>query len=134
MSSPGHLSHGVSSLASSSQPLVVSLVPSIFVTPDVMPTVHHIGAAYNMAYDVEPYVTTSTKRWFLDAAARNDWLLVLDHEPDTPLVRVRPDDKGWYKLLPETSTLPASGGAPRDAKSKAPAFAGSEGARDGALQ
>src|SRR4051794_34962339 len=70
-------------------------------TPDVLPTVHHIGAAYNMAYDVEPYVSMNSRRWFLDEAAKRDWLLVLDHEPDHPLQRVRADGKGWYKLVRE---------------------------------
>jgi glyoxylase-like metal-dependent hydrolase (beta-lactamase superfamily II) len=70
----------------------------IVFTPDVMPTVHHLGAAYNLAYDVEPFISTVTRRWFLRAAAQNDWLLVLNHEPGDPLRRVREDGKGWFKL------------------------------------
>jgi glyoxylase-like metal-dependent hydrolase (beta-lactamase superfamily II) len=65
---------------------------------DLLPTVHHVGAAYNMAYDVEPYTSTVTRRWFLEAAAANDWLLVLDHEPGNPCQRVKADGKGWFKL------------------------------------
>jgi hypothetical protein len=34
----------------------------------------------------------------LRAAAQNDWLLVLNHEPGDPLRRVREDGKGWFKL------------------------------------
>src|SRR3954470_21353444 len=74
---------------------------TIVFTPDVMPTIHHVGAAYNLAYDVEPYTSTLTRRWFLDEAMTNDWLLYLDHEPGNPLCRVRSDGKGWYKLIPE---------------------------------
>jgi glyoxylase-like metal-dependent hydrolase (beta-lactamase superfamily II) len=70
-------------------------------TPDVLPTVHHVGGAYNLAYDVEPYISTITRHWFLEEAAKNDWLLVLDHEPGKPCQRVRRDDKGWYRLVPE---------------------------------
>ena len=65
---------------------------------DVLPTVHHVGAAASMAYDVEPYTTMLTKAWLLAEAAARDWLLVLDHEPTTPCVRVRPDGRGWYAL------------------------------------
>lgn len=68
---------------------------------DLIPTVNHVGAAYNMAYDVEPYTSTVTRRWFLDEAARGDWLLVLDHEPGNPCQRVRADGKGWFELVPE---------------------------------
>lgn len=68
--------------------------------PDVLPTIHHVGAAFSMAYDVEPYTTMIVKRWLLAEAAGHDWLLVLDHEPDTPCVRVRPDGRGWFALIP----------------------------------
>ena len=68
--------------------------------PDVMPTAAHGGAAYSMAYDVEPYTTSQTKRWFLKEAAERQWTLVIDHEPRTPVVRVEPDGAGWYRLVP----------------------------------
>jgi len=74
---------------------------SVVFCPDVMPTVNHVGSAYNMAYDVEPYVSTVSRHWFLESAAQQDWLLVLDHESGNPLQRVRRDGKGWYELLPE---------------------------------
>lgn len=74
---------------------------TVVYVPDVMPTANHVGAAYSLAYDVEPYVTMITKGWFLDEAARRDWLLVLDHDPVTPCVRVRADGEGWYRLIPE---------------------------------
>ena len=76
---------------------------NIVFVPDVMPTVHHLGQAYNLAYDVEPYTSMCTRRWLLEEAVLNDWLLVLDHEPGNPLQRVRRDGKGWYELLPEES-------------------------------
>jgi len=75
---------------------------TVVFTPDVMPTIHHVGAAYSLAYDVEPYTSMLTRRWFLLDAAKYDWLLVLDHEPGNPCVRVRPDGKGWYQLVPES--------------------------------
>lgn len=67
--------------------------------PDVMPTVHHVGRAFSMAYDVEPYTTALTKQQLLSDAAEHGFLLVLDHEPRTPVVTVEPDGKGWYKLV-----------------------------------
>ena len=75
---------------------------TIVFTPDVMPTIYHVGAAYNLAFDVEPYTSTLTRRWFLDEATRGNWLLYLDHEPGNPFCRVRADGKGWYKLLPDS--------------------------------
>lgn len=77
---------------------------TIVFTPDVMPTVHHVGAAYNMAYDVEPFVSTNSRRWFLQAAVDNDWTLAIDHEAGNPFCRVRPDVKGWFRLEPELNS------------------------------
>lgn len=74
---------------------------TIVFTPDVLPTVHHAGAAYNLAYDVEPYTSTLTRRWLLTEAAARDWVLFLDHEPGHPLVRVRANTKGWFDLISE---------------------------------
>jgi glyoxylase-like metal-dependent hydrolase (beta-lactamase superfamily II) len=72
---------------------------TVVFTPDVMPTVNHVGQPYNMAYDIEPYISSNSRRWFLDEAAKNDWLLILDHEAGEPQQKVRPDDKGWFKLI-----------------------------------
>jgi glyoxylase-like metal-dependent hydrolase (beta-lactamase superfamily II) len=74
---------------------------TIVFTPDVMPTVHHCGPAYSLAYDVEPYTSMVTRRWFLTEAAARDWVLCLDHEPGHPLVRVRENGKGWFELISE---------------------------------
>jgi glyoxylase-like metal-dependent hydrolase (beta-lactamase superfamily II) len=73
---------------------------TVVFTPDIIPTAAHVGAAYNMAYDVEPFISTVTRRWFLKEAAERDWLLVLVHEAGEPRRRVRPDGNGWYELLP----------------------------------
>ena len=70
--------------------------------PDVLPTVHHVGAAYSLAYDVEPYTSMLSKRWLLKEAAERGWVLVLDHEPSTPVVRVKDDGHGWYVLVPDS--------------------------------
>jgi len=84
---------------------------TVVFTPDVLPTIHHVGHAYSLAYDVEPYTSAVSRNWFLHEAATNDWLLVLDHEPGNPCQRVRINSKGWYDLVPEptsafTSTQP----------------------------
>jgi len=74
---------------------------TIVFTPDVMPTIHHVGAAYSLAYDVEPYTSMVTRRWFLTEGAAGNWVLCLDHEPGHPLVRVRENGREWFDLIPE---------------------------------
>lgn len=71
-------------------------------TPDVLPTLAHVGAAYSLAYDVEPYTSMVSKRWFLGEAADRNWTLVLDHEPGNPVCTVARDDRGWFGLSPSS--------------------------------
>jgi glyoxylase-like metal-dependent hydrolase (beta-lactamase superfamily II) len=71
---------------------------SVVFTPDVMPTAWHVGAAYNLGYDVEPYTSMVSRRWFLEEAERNKWLLCLDHEAGNPLRTVKSNGKGWWDL------------------------------------
>jgi glyoxylase-like metal-dependent hydrolase (beta-lactamase superfamily II) len=72
---------------------------NIIFSPDIIPTVNHIGAAYNMAYDVEPFMSTVSRKWYLTEAAARDWILILDHEPGNPCQRVRADGKGWFEMV-----------------------------------
>ncbi|MBX3375797.1 MAG: MBL fold metallo-hydrolase [Phycisphaeraceae bacterium] len=75
---------------------------TVVFTPDVMPTAAHVGAAYSLGYDVEPYTSMISRRWFLEEAATGNWLLVLDHEPGNPLRAVRRTGegaKGWFELV-----------------------------------
>jgi glyoxylase-like metal-dependent hydrolase (beta-lactamase superfamily II) len=74
---------------------------TVVFVPDVMPTVQHLGAAYSLGYDVEPYTSMISRGWLLAAASDENWLLVLDHEPGNPCQRVRRNDKGWFDLIPD---------------------------------
>jgi len=69
----------------------------IVFTPDVMPTAWHVGAAYSLAYDVEPYTSMVTRRWLLGEAADRGWTLALDHEAGNPL-RTVSREGGWFAL------------------------------------
>jgi glyoxylase-like metal-dependent hydrolase (beta-lactamase superfamily II) len=73
----------------------------IVFTPDVMPTAWHLGAAYSLGYDVEPYTSMISRGWYLAEAAARGWVLCLDHEPGWPLFRVRANEKGWFDLVRE---------------------------------
>lgn len=78
----------------------------IVFTPDVMPTAWHLGQAYSLAYDVEPYTSMISRHWFLDAASRYGWTLVLDHDPSTPVMTASSNGKGWFDLTPAPGPTP----------------------------
>ena len=68
---------------------------------DVMPTRHHLGPPYGMAYDLFPLDNRASKEKLLKTVADHDGLLVIDHEPGTPVVRVTPDGD-YYTLTDAT--------------------------------
>ena len=89
---------------------------TVVFVPDVLPTRWHVGQAYSLSYDVEPYTSMITKHWLLHEAAERNWLLVLDHEPGDPLCRVRRTDAehgtGWFELVDKDTPPPPPTEAP----------------------
>lgn len=69
---------------------------------DVMPTINHVGPAFNMGYDMLPHENMLTKGAALQRAAAEGWRLVLDHEAGNPIVRVAADVErgGRHELQP----------------------------------
>ncbi len=70
---------------------------------DLIPTRHHLGAPYNMAYDLFPLENRASKHSLLSWLADCDGLLAIDHEVETPVLRVVKQDD-WFRLLPEQPT------------------------------
>lgn len=66
---------------------------------DLMPTRHHLGAPYNMGYDLFPLENRASKHKLLTWLAENNALLAIDHEVETPILSVRPA-KDWFELEP----------------------------------
>lgn len=64
---------------------------------DLMPTRHHLGAPYNMAYDLFPLENRESKRRLLEQLAREHALLAFDHELETPVMSVRAAGE-WFEL------------------------------------
>ncbi|MGD8454304.1 MAG: MBL fold metallo-hydrolase [Phycisphaerae bacterium] len=70
-------------------------------TGDLMPTAAHLGPPYNMGYDLLPVQNRESKRDVLRWAAEREALVVIDHEPAHPVVRVA-TEKDWFRLEPAT--------------------------------
>ncbi len=91
---PGHTPHHQSILVDGGGGDVVCFLA------DVMPTSAHIPLPWIMGYDVEPLVTLESKRALLADAARDQWLLMFEHDASIPWGRVAADGKG-YRFTPE---------------------------------
>jgi len=56
---------------------------------DLVPTSAHFPAAYVMAYDLDPVKSMDEKAAILAQAAREDWILVFEHDPRVGACRAR---------------------------------------------
>lgn len=90
---PGH-THGHQSL------LVRGRDRTAIFMGDVMPTRHHLGAPYNMGYDLLPVDNRDSKARILREAADQDSLVIIDHDSEHPVCRVA-RDREWYTLQPQ---------------------------------
>lgn len=61
---------------------------TLFYPADICPTVAHLRAPYNMAYDMVPYETMIVKAALLARAADEGWTVAFDHEPEHKTARL----------------------------------------------
>lgn len=61
---------------------------TLAVPTDILPTASHLPLAFATSYDLFPVDTLEAKRRLLKQAAQEEWLVVLYHDPRTPLGRV----------------------------------------------
>jgi glyoxylase-like metal-dependent hydrolase (beta-lactamase superfamily II) len=71
-----------------------------FYLGDLIPTVSHLPLPYIAGYDLYPLQTLEAKRWVLDRAFEEGWLLVFDHDPQVQMGHVQKDVEGKYFLKP----------------------------------
>lgn len=69
-----------------------------FFLGDLIPTVSHLPLPYIMGYDLCPIQTLETKRWVLDQAFAQQWLLLFEHDPLVQAGHVGRDQEGKYFL------------------------------------
>lgn len=71
---------------------------------DILPTKAHLQPAWVMGFDHYPLESCDQKSEWLSKAARENWLVVFDHELDVPWGHVQLDEKGkfsWHPLEAE---------------------------------
>ncbi len=79
--------------------LVAGRQRSLVFGGDTIPTAGHLGAAYNMSYDLSPLENRASKYKLLQMLAQRGGVLLFDHEPHTPAVSVRAAGD-WFELAP----------------------------------
>ena len=66
----------------------------LFFAADLVPTVGHIPIPYLMGYDIRPLVTMKEKALLLNDAAKNGFLLFMQHDAHNEVVSLKNTEKG----------------------------------------
>jgi len=69
-------------------PRITTAEGTVLFLADLVPTASHLRYPWIMGYDLEPLRTLEAKKRLLPQAAREGWWLVLEHDPELPLVRL----------------------------------------------
>lgn len=70
---------------------------------DLLPTSRHTEIPWVMGYDLNAEKAMSEKEMFLKRAVEEDWLVIFEHDHDTPAGRIHLDERGRYTCRPEES-------------------------------
>ncbi|HEV8588653.1 MAG TPA: MBL fold metallo-hydrolase [Pyrinomonadaceae bacterium] len=68
---------------------------TLFGFADLVPMRAHVPFAWVMGYDLYPVETVEAKKKLLPQAARERWTCLFYHDPEQPLGRIVPSDKGF---------------------------------------
>lgn len=61
---------------------------------DLLPLASQVSLPWIMAYDLYPVTTLEEKKRFLESALNDNWILILEHDPVFPLIRIGKSEKG----------------------------------------
>ena len=78
--------------------------PDLLYCGDLFPTRSHLRIPWNMGYDLAPLTILEEKRQLLEEADRGGHWLMLEHDPEVALVRIRFDGRETETV--ETAALP----------------------------
>ncbi len=67
---------------------------------DIMPTKSHVPPPWVMGYDHYPLASCDIKSEWLAAAAKDEWLVVFDHEPGVPWGHIKKSSEGKFEFIP----------------------------------
>ena len=73
-------------------------VKTLFFPADLIPMSAHVPQAYIMGYDLFPLTTLNDKQFWLERAAREKWIIVLEHDPFVEAMTIRLDEKGRFQI------------------------------------
>lgn len=76
-------------------PFIRDAETRLFFCGDLIPTRAHLVIPWVMGYDNFPLSTLEEKKTILDRAVEEDWILCLEHDPETCAFTVKRTDEGY---------------------------------------
>jgi len=73
-------------------PLITGENHHLFYCGDLIPTVAHLTIPWVMGYDNFPLTTIKEKKKYLNRAADENWILLLEHDPTTTAISLRREE------------------------------------------
>ncbi|MCB9366804.1 MAG: MBL fold metallo-hydrolase [Calditrichaeota bacterium] len=67
---------------------------TLFFPSDLVPMAAHVPSPYIMSYDLFPLTTLNDKNRWLERAAIENWVIVLEHDPRIEAMTLSKDDRG----------------------------------------
>jgi len=65
---------------------------------DLIPSSHHIGMPYIMAYDIRPLETLLEKNQILQYALEHDSVIIFEHDPTHPFCKINKSETGRIQI------------------------------------
>ncbi len=75
-------------------PIIPTAKCPVIYCADLIPSFHHLGLPYVMAYDVRPLETMKEKQKLLDWALEREAILVFEHDPQIEACTLTRDNRG----------------------------------------
>jgi len=69
---------------------------------DLIPTIHHVSLPYVMGYDMCAETAMNEKEKFLEQAVKENWLVVFEHDAETPAARIRKENGRFSGVADES--------------------------------
>lgn len=86
-------------------PIITIKEKTFIYCADLIPSIHHIGMPYVMAYDIQPLFSLQEKERLLTDAANNGHILIFEHDPINACATVYKDERGrivanqWFENI-----------------------------------
>jgi glyoxylase-like metal-dependent hydrolase (beta-lactamase superfamily II) len=68
---------------------------TLFYAADLIPFTSHVPLPYIMGFDLQPLITLTDKKKYLEQAVSEEWIIFFEHDTITPAGKIKKTEKGY---------------------------------------